>query len=257
MVKSPAQFVKVALAIPFFVRYDVRTEQGCWVFPAETVRIEAPVPFYLIRVMPAEGVPIRYLFFSHVRDRVADFLLEGFFMKSKQTTRTLCEGAIMVAMAVVLNFFKFDLFAQGGSMNLLFIPLMVFALRRGPVWGMGAGLVFGVLKAIIGGGIAYGWQSLLLDYALAYALTGLAGFTPKKPVLGTVIGALGALLSFVLSGVFVWGEYMPDVFLGMAMKNVWIYSFIYNFIYTAFNWLIAAIVIYFLSKKTKLLQPEK
>ena len=41
------------------------------------------------------------------------------------------------------------------------------------------------------------------------------------------------------------------------MKNVWIYSFIYNFIYTAFNWLIAAIVIYFLSKKTKLLQPEK
>ena len=163
-------------------------------------------------------------------------------MKSKQTTRTLCEGAIMVAMAVVLNFFKFDLFAQGGSMNLLFIPLMVFALRRGPVWGMGAGLVFGVLKAIIGGGIAYGWQSLLLDYALAYALTGLAGFTPKKPVLGTVI---------------VWGEYMPDVFLGMAMKNVWIYSFIYNFIYTAFNWLIAAIVIYILSKKTKLLQPEK
>ena len=43
----------------------------------------------------------------------------------------------------------------------------------------------------------------------------------------------------------------------MAMKNVWVYSFIYNFIYTAFNWLIAAIVVYFLSKKTKLLQPEK
>ena len=140
-------------------------------------------------------------------------------MKSKQTTRILCEGAIMVAMAVVLNFLKFDLFAQGGSMNLLFIPLMVFALRRGPVWGMGAGLVFGVLKAVIGGGIAYGWQSLLLDYALAYALTGLAGLTPKKPV--------------------------------------WVYSFIYNFIYPAFNWLIAAIVVYFLSKKTKLLQPEK
>ena len=149
-------------------------------------------------------------------------------MKSKQTTRTLCEGAIMVAMAVVLNFFKFDLFAQGGSMNLLFIPLMVFALRRGPVWGMGAGLVFGVLKAIIGGGIAYGWQSLLLDYALAYALTGLAGFTPKKPVLGTVIGALGALLSFVLSGVFVWGEYMPETFFGMTMTSPWFYSALYN-----------------------------
>ena len=32
-------------------------------------------------------------------------------MKSKQTTRILCEGAIMVAMAVVVNFLKFDLFA--------------------------------------------------------------------------------------------------------------------------------------------------
>ena len=148
-------------------------------------------------------------------------------MKSKQTTRTLCEGAIMVAMAVVLNFFKFDLFAQGGSMNLLFIPLMVFALRRGPVWGIGAGLVFGVLKAIIGGGIAYGWQSLLLDYALAYALTGLAGFTPKKPVLGTVIGAaiwgvlqnglqfIGAPVAIrnILIGVIVVLSVLLDVFL--------------------------------------------
>lgn len=177
-------------------------------------------------------------------------------MKSKQSTRTLCEGAIMVAMAVVLNFLKFDLFAQGGSMNLLFIPLMVFALRRGTAWGMGAGLVFGVLKAIIGGGVAYGWQSLLLDYALAYALTGLAGLTPKKPLLGTVLGALGALASFVLSGVIVWGEYTPETFLGLAMKNVWFYSFIYNFLYTAFNWLLAAVVVYFLSGKTKLLRPE-
>ena len=156
-------------------------------------------------------------------------------MKSKQTTRTLCEGAIMVAMAVVLNFLKFDLFAQGGSMNLLFIPLMVFALRRGPIWGMGAGLVFGVLKAIIGGGIAYGWQSLLLDYALAYALTGLAGLTPKKPVLGTVIGALGALLSFVLSGVIVWGEYMPETFFGMTMTTPWFYSALYNGSYMALD----------------------
>ena len=55
---------------------------------------------------------------------------------------------------------------------------------------------------------------------------------------------------------FVWGEYMPDVFLGMAMKNVWIYSFIYNLIYTAFNWLIAAIVIYFLSKRRSSCSPK-
>ena len=75
----------------------------------------------------------------------------------------LCEGAIMVALAVVLNFFKIDLGPEGGSVNLVFIPLMVYALRRGVMPGMLAGLVFGTLKAMIGGGIAYGWQSLLLD----------------------------------------------------------------------------------------------
>ena len=88
---------------------------------------------------------------------------------------------------------------------------------------------------------------------------GFAGLFSKKRFgffYGTLLGSALRFLVHYVVGATVWGEYMPDVFLGMAMKNVWIYSFIYNFIYTAFNWLIAAIVIYFLSKKTKLLQPE-
>ena len=127
-------------------------------------------------------------------------------MKGNSTTNKITEGAVIVALTVVLNFFKLDLGPEGGSVNLVFIPLMVFALRRGTFWGIGAGLVFGVLKAIIGGGISYGWQSLLLDYAVAYALVGLAGLLPSKPVLSTVFGAAGCLASFVLSGVLIWGH---------------------------------------------------
>ena len=123
----------------------------------------------------------------------------------KNRTLIVCEGAVMVAMAVVLNFLKVDLGPQGGSVNLVFIPLMVYALRRGAGWGVGAGVIFGIIKCIIGGGISYGWQSLLLDYAVAYGLVGLAGLLPKKPVLGSVLGSLGCLASFVLSGVLVWG----------------------------------------------------
>ena len=163
----------------------------------------------------------------------------------------------MVALAVVLNFLKLDLGPEGGSVNLVFIPLMVYALRRGTGWGIGAGLVFGVLKAVIGGGISYGWQSLLLDYAVAYALVGLAGQLPKKPVLSTVLGAAGCLASFVLSGVLIWGEYMPDVFWGLNMNNVWVYSLIYNGSFVLCNEIIAAVVIYFLAKKTRLLQAEQ
>ena len=175
-------------------------------------------------------------------------------MKGNTATVKITEGAVIIAAAVVLNFFKLDLGPEGGSVNLVFIPLMVFALRRGVSWGFGAGLVFGVLKAIIGGGIAYGWQSLLLDYAVAYALVGLTGLLPKRPVLGTVIGAAGCLASFVLSGVLIWGEYMPDSFYGLTMKNVWIYSLLYNGSFVLCNEIIASVVIYFLAEKTKLLK---
>ena len=99
----------------------------------------------------------------------------------------------MVAMAVVLNFFKFDLFAQGGSMNLLFIPLMVFALRRGPVWGMGAGLVFGVLKAIIGGGIAYGKETVNAISAMVDWIAPITVYPGEDELLALAQGALRVL----------------------------------------------------------------
>ena len=210
-------------------------------------------------------------------------------MKGNSTTNKITEGAVIVALTVVLNFFKLDLGPEGGSVNLVFIPLMVFVLgfrasarpmlrrmrqsgfplltrpareaaalaldiRADELWGIGAGLVFGVLKAIIGGGISYGWQSLLLDYAVAYALVGLAGLLPSKPVLSTVFGAAGCLASFVLSGVLIWGQYMPESFYGLTMKNVWVYSLLYNGSFVLCNEIIAAVVIAFFAGKTKLLK---
>ena len=172
----------------------------------------------------------------------------------RNTTLIVCEGAIMVAMAVVLNFLKADLGPQGGSVNLVFIPLMVYALRRGAGWGIGAGIIFGFIKCRIGGGISYGWQSLLLDYMVAYGLVGLAGLLPKHPVLGSVLGSLGCLASFVLSGVLVWGMYMPETFCNLPMTNVWVYSLLYNGSFVACNGILAAVAIALLARKTKLLQ---
>lgn len=172
-------------------------------------------------------------------------------------TKTLCEGAVIIALAVVLNFLKLDLGPEGGSVNLIFIPLMLYALRRGAPWGIGAGAIFGLLKCLIGGGIAYGWQSILLDYSAAYALVGLAGLLPRRPVLGTVLGALGCLASFVLSGVLVWGEYMPESFWNLPMVNVWVYSLLYNGSFVLCNELLAAAAIALLAKKTGLLTGEE
>ncbi len=176
-------------------------------------------------------------------------------MKNKPL-RALTEGAVMVAMAVVLNMMKFDLYPDGGSINLVFVPLMVYALRWGTLPGMAAGLVFGVLKAVIGGGISYGWQSLLLDYAVAYCLVGLSGLLPQKPTVSTVFGTLGCLISFVLSGVLIWGQYMPEVFLGMKMGNVWLYSILYNGSFTLLNGVMAAVIIWLLARNSQILERQ-
>ena len=45
---------------------------------------------------------------------------------------------------------------------------------------------------------------------------------------GTLIGGVLRFLVHFLIGVFVWGKYMPDSFLGKPMTSPWIYSLLYN-----------------------------
>ena len=176
-------------------------------------------------------------------------------MKNKKMV-ALTEGALMCALAIVLNFLKLDLGPEGGSVNLVFIPLMLYAIRWGAGWGVLVGVVFGTLKAMIGGGISYGWQSLLLDYSVAYGLVGLTGLIKNKPISASVIGALGCLASFVLSGVLVWGDYLPESFWGLPMANIWIYSLLYNGSFVLVNEIIAAVVLVILKKTTKLVERQ-
>ena len=54
--------------------------------------------------------------------------------------RALCEGAILLALALVLNMISKPLFAnlpQGGSVSLAMFPLLLVAHR----WGLGYGQI--------------------------------------------------------------------------------------------------------------------
>ena len=179
-------------------------------------------------------------------------------MENNKTIGCITEGAVMVAAAVVLNLLRIPadwLAGTGGSVELTMIPLVVYALRRGGFWGMGAGLIFGTLKCILGGGIAYGWAALLLDYAAAFAVVGIAGFWRKKPVTAAFFGGAARYLVHVLSGVIIWGQWMPEEFLGLGMQSVWLYSILYNGVYMAVNIALLCAVTAIFAKKTQLLQP--
>lgn len=171
----------------------------------------------------------------------------------EKPVRSISEGAIMIAMSAVLSFLSLRLWPDGGSVDLVMIPIIVFALRRGTGWGLGAGFVYGVIDCLLSGGVAYGWQSIILDYIVAYSVVGLAGLLPKKPVAAVCLASAARLLIHVISGVVVWGQWMPDEFIGLTMSNVWVYSLLYNGSYVAGNFILAVVAVAILAKNTHLL----
>ena len=149
-----------------------------------------------------------------------------------RNTRALVEGALMVAAAEALGYIKLWHMPEGGSVSLMMLPIVLFALRWGLGKGLLAGLALGIVDFMLGGGIAIGWQSILGDYVIACTLIGLAGVGHGKKsaagvALGAALGCLGRFAAVWVTGATIWGEYMYDIY-GLPMTNEWVYSFLYN-----------------------------
>lgn len=132
---------------------------------------------------------------------------------------SMIEGALCIALSLVLT--RLNLFAmpQGGSVDLELVPLILFAYRRGPKLGILAGALTGVLKVFTGGYFLNVMQ-LILDYPLAYAFAGITAFYPR--LLWLILAALGQLVCHVVSGAIFFAKYAPTGW------NPWLYSIIYN-----------------------------
>ena len=179
-------------------------------------------------------------------------------MQMNKSVKALCEAAIMIAIALVIDLLKDVLPGQlpnGGSLlNVSMLPIVFFAIRYGAGWGAMAGFVFGTLNYVIGNGIAIDWTTIICDYLLAFTLLGLGAglFHGKKwaAVWGSLVGGGLQFLSSYLVGVFVWGRWMPEEFLGMPMTSPWIYSFLYNILWAAPN-IALTIVVFVLLYRVK------
>ena len=172
--------------------------------------------------------------------------------KSHLRIRALCEGAILLALAIVLNMLSKSLFAnlpQGGSISLAMFPLLLIAHRWG--WGSGllAGFCYGLLDMLLDGGYAWGWQSILLDYLVAYTALGLGGFFKGKawgifPCVA--IGSLGRFAVHYFSGVTLYKIIEPTGIEGLeglgVFTNPHVYSIVYNGVYMLPNMLIAMVI---------------
>ena len=181
-------------------------------------------------------------------------------MKKQNSVRCIAEGAVMVALALALSYLKIPIGLVfggfGGSIDFVMIPLLVFAMHRGLDWGLGAGLVFGTLKFFFAGGSAINWQSMILDYSVAYMFVGFAGVMKGKRAegrawalpLGALIGCFGRFVLHFLSGATIYASYFEDVFMGVRGLNPVTYSLLYNGTYMLPNTLLAVVLCALLAK---------
>ena len=171
-------------------------------------------------------------------------------------TRMLTEGAVMVALAQILAYVKlFGDLPNGGSITFAAVPIVLFAVRWGLGPGLLAGFALGLLQMIFDGAYAWGWQSMLLDYLVAFTPLGLAGLFKGKAwgvFPGALLGCAGRFLIHYISGVTVYKILAPKEFLNWTFSSPALYSLVYNGSYMLPNTIISlvmAVVLYFPLKK--------
>ncbi len=126
-----------------------------------------------------------------------------------QDLRRLVELGIAVALTVVLAQVRLFSMPQGGSVTAgSMVPLFYVALRWGAKWGIFAGAAAGVVRSFLSLYYVHPIQ-YLLDYPLAYAAVGLAGFFPRSPVVGVIVGGAGRWFAHFLSGIVFFASFAP------------------------------------------------
>ncbi len=139
--------------------------------------------YYQIHNISYSSAPIMLSLYNVI---VSLLLSRSIFDSNKFAIRDTVEIAIFVSFAIVLDFavFKIKLFANGGSISLVMLPLFIVCLRKGFFKGfIATGIIFGLLSCLLDG---YGIVYYPFDYLLGFGSIAIIGlfrkliFTEKK-----------------------------------------------------------------------------
>ena len=148
-------------------------------------------------------------------------------------TRSIVYAGVSVALSFALSYVTFFKMPQGGSITLAsMLPILVYGYRFGTRRGIIAGLVYGLLQAVQDPWIIHPAQ-FLLDYPLAFAMLGLAGWLrtlrPKGKdgnlvifLVGGVTAVILRYFAHVISGIFAFSSYAAEGYSAVA------WGFLYN-----------------------------
>lgn len=164
------------------------------------------------------------------------YLLISKKKSQKHNTKMVVYAGLSIAISFVLSYLRLYRWPQGGSITpASMLPLFVFAYFFGVRAGITAGTAFGLLHLVQGPFIVH-WAQLLLDYVLAYAALGVAGYFGESLHKGIIAGGFLRFFFSFLSGVIFFGEYAPE---GM---NPILYSLLVNLLIIGTETIICLVV---------------
>ncbi len=162
-------------------------------------------------------------------------------MRTK-TTRMLTESALFIAIGTVLSLVKIDVLFGGGPTLVSMLPLIVISHRWGWKWGTLTAFAYSLIQLLMGldnVGYAKTFATavgvVMLDYVIAYTVIGLSGLCDLKFGKTRTSMAVGVAVTFCLrfichliSGAWIWGQWMPETYMNLTMTSPWLYSFLFN-----------------------------
>ena len=163
-------------------------------------------------------------------------------MAKNNNTYVMVEGAVVLALSIVLSFVRPIRLQWGGSVTLVsMMPLCLFSIRYGVLKGVCIAFLYSLFQfaqGLSGGLLGYGLSAkmllccILFDYILAYTSIGLAGAFRKRGSVGKILGIVFALslrfMFHVISDVVVWKSVGQLWDSELFVNNSLLYSFVYN-----------------------------
>ncbi|WP_456277878.1 energy-coupled thiamine transporter ThiT [Bacillus sp. AK128] len=176
----------------------------------------------------------------------------------------LVEVSIFSALAYLLDFLAFKIWAQGGSVSLSMLPVFFIAFRWGIKGGLLTGLLYGGLQLLTTTYI-YSIPQAFMDYIVAFVVLGLAGLVSGRIkdalhsgnkgrintyiLLGAFIGSFLRFIAHFIGGIVFFADYAPEG------TPVVLYSLLYNGSYMLPAFILCSIVlILMVSSSKRLLQ---
>ena len=199
---------------------------------------------------------------------------------NKEKILAIAVGGVVLALAFVLSKITIFEMPMGGSVTpASTLPIIVYGMAFGPVWGFIVAIAYSILQLIDGLKWFVSPFQMFLDYVIGYAALGITGFAGlkaserykiKNPLfrfrraglirayIFTVIAFVVRWIASVASGVIFYAEYAADA----GYNNALIYSMVYNGSFLAVDLAICLVVLLVLiiaipSKKTAAAPAEK